>query len=386
MVAKKGTQKKITKTASKKAAVKTKAENPKSAKVVVKKAATKKVVAPKKVAAKKIVAPKKLAAKKVEAPKKDTPKKVEATKKVVIAKTKKASPIKTEDTKKVAIASPKKTKATKTKAVEEEAVIAEPVNVSTAPPTPRNKVKSILVTQPKPESEKSPYFDLAKKCNIKVDFREFIHVEGIAATDFRRDRINILDYSAVIFTSRNAADHYFRMCQEMRITVPETMKYFCISESTAYYLQKYVIFRKRKIFHGKQTFADMMDVIKKHKDDKFLLPCTDIANVEGAELLEKAKIRYAKAVIYKTVCSDLSDLANVNYDVIVFFSPAGVKSLFQNFPDFKQNLTRIAAFGATTAKAVEDADLYVDIKAPNPLAPSMTMALEQYITSVNKGK
>ncbi len=380
MVAKKGTQKKITKTASKKAAVKTKAENPKSAKVVVKKAATKTAVAPKKVAAKKVVA------KKVEAPKKDTPKKVEATKKVVIAKTKKASPIKTEDTKKVAIASPKKTKATKTKAVEEEAVIAEPVNVSTAPPTPRNKVKSILVTQPKPESEKSPYFDLAKKCNIKVDFREFIHVEGIAATDFRRDRINILDYSAVIFTSRNAADHYFRMCQEMRITVPETMKYFCISESTAYYLQKYVIFRKRKIFHGKQTFADMMDVIKKHKDDKFLLPCTDIANVEGAELLEKAKIRYAKAVIYKTVCSDLSDLANVNYDVIVFFSPAGVKSLFQNFPDFKQNLTRIAAFGATTAKAVEDAGLFVDIKAPNPLAPSMTMALEQYITSVNKGK
>lgn len=375
MVAKKGTQKKITKTASKKAAVKTKAENPKSAKVVVKKAATKTAVAPKKVAAKK-----------VEAPKKDTPKKVEATKKVVIAKTKKASPIKTEDTKKVAIAAPKKTKATKTKAVEEEAVIAEPVNVSTAPPTPRNKVKSILVTQPKPESEKSPYFDLAKKCNIKVDFREFIHVEGIAATDFRRDRINILDYSAVIFTSRNAADHYFRMCQEMRITVPETMKYFCISESTAYYLQKYVIFRKRKIFLGKQTFADMMDVIKKHKDDKFLLPCTDIANVEGAELLEKAKIRYAKAVIYKTVCSDLSDLANVNYDVIVFFSPSGIKSLFQNFPDFKQNLTRIAAFGATTAKAVEDADLYVDIKAPNPLAPSMTMALEQYITSVNKGK
>ncbi len=386
LVAKKGTQKKTTKTASKKAAAKTKAENPKSAKVVVKKAATKTAVAPKKVAGKKVVAPKKLAAKKVEAPKKDTPKKVEATKKVVVAKTKKASPIKTEDTKKVAIASPKKTKATKTKAVEEEAVIAEPVNVSTAPPTPRNKVKSILVTQPKPESEKSPYFDLAKKCNIKVDFREFIHVEGIAATDFRRDRINILDYSAVIFTSRNAADHYFRMCQEMRITVPETMKYFCISESTAYYLQKYVIFRKRKIFHGKQTFADMMDVIKKHKDDKFLLPCTDIANVEGAELLEKAKIRYAKAVIYKTVCSDLSDLANVNYDVIVFFSPSGIKSLFQNFPDFKQNLTRIAAFGATTAKAVEDADLYVDIKAPNPLAPSMTMALEQYITSVNKGK
>jgi uroporphyrinogen-III synthase len=277
-------------------------------------------------------------------------------------------------------------KATKSKVAAPPVKVPAPVKVSSAPPTPRNKVKSILVTQPKPESEKSPYFDLAKKCNVKIDFREFIHVEGVSASDFRRDRINILDYTAVIFTSRNAADHYFRMCQEMRITVPETMKYFCISESTAYYLQKYVIFRKRKIFHGKQTFADMMDVIKKHKDDKFLLPCTDIANVEGAELLEKAKIRYAKAVIYKTVCSDLSDLANVNYDVIVFFSPSGVKSLFQNFPDFKQNLTRIAAFGATTAKAVEDANLYVDIKAPNPQAPSMTMALEQYITAVNKGK
>ncbi len=367
MVAKKGTEKKTTKTASKKAAVKTKAENPKSAKAAAKKAPAKKVVAPKKAAAKKIVAAKKPATTKVVATKKVTAKKVEVTKKVIIA-------------------APKKAKAAKVKVVEAEVVFTEPVKVSTAPPTPRNKVKSILVTQPKPESEKSPYFDLAKKCNIKVDFREFIHVEGISASDFRRDRINILDYSAVIFTSRNAADHYFRMCQEMRITVPETMKYFCISESTAYYLQKYVIFRKRKIFHGKQTFADMMDVIKKHKDDKFLLPCTDIANVEGAELLEKAKIRYAKAVIYKTVCSDLSDLANVNYDVIVFFSPSGVKSLFQNFPDFKQNLTRIAAFGATTAKAVEDADLYVDIKAPNPLAPSMTMALEQYITAVNKGK
>jgi uroporphyrinogen-III synthase len=367
LVAKKGTEKKNTKTATKKIAVKTKAEKPKPGKLVSKKTADKKVVAAKKTVDKKVVLAKKTTENKVVAAKKVSTKKEEVTSKVIASV-------------------PKKTKAVKAKATEAEAVVTEPVRVITAPPTPRNKVKSILVTQPKPEGEKSPYYDLAKKCNIKVDFREFIHVEGVSATEFRRDRINILDYSAVIFTSRNAADHYFRMCQEMRITVPESMKYFCISESTAYYLQKYVIFRKRKIFHGKQTFADMMDVIKKHKDDKFLLPCTDIANVEGAELLEKAKIRYAKAVIYKTVCSDLSDLANVNYDVIVFFSPSGVKSLFQNFPDFKQNLTRIAAFGATTAKAVEDADLYVDIKAPNPQAPSMTMALEQYITAVNKGK
>ena len=333
------------------------------------------------------------------APSKKTTTKVAAPKKSAAVKAKpaakakplaKSSPVKKTSNKSKASSAEKATvvkvkKATVSNKVVEIPVAAKP-KPYTAQPTPRNKVKSILVTQPKPEGEKSPYFDLAKKCNIKIDFREFIHVEGLPAHEFRKNRINILDHTAVIFTSRNAADHYFRMCQEMRITVPETMKYFCISESTAYYLQKYVIFRKRKIFHGKQTFADMMDVIKKHKDDKFLLPCTDIANVEGSELLEKAKISYTKAVIYKTVCSDLSDLADVNYDVIVFFSPSGIKSLFQNFPDFKQNLTRIAAFGATTAKAVEDANLYVDIKAPNPQAPSMTMALEQYVTAVNKGK
>jgi uroporphyrinogen-III synthase len=248
------------------------------------------------------------------------------------------------------------------------------------------KIKSILVTQPKPEGDKSPYFDLSKKLNLKIDFRPFIHVEGVSVADFRKERINILDHTAIIFTSRNSADHFFRICAEMRVTVPESMKYFCISESTAYYLQKFIQYRKRKIFYGKQTFNDLLEIIKKHKDEKFLLPCSDIAKEEAAELLEKNKLAYTKAVFYKTVCSDLSDLANVNYDVIVFFSPSGVKSLFQNFPDFKQNLTRIAAFGATTAKAVEDADLYVDIKAPNPLAPSMTMALEQYITAVNKGK
>lgn len=333
--------------------------------------------------------PSKKTATKAVAPKKSTavkPKSAPKAKPIV-----KSSPVKKTAINVKSSASPEKATVSKVKKASSpnkvaEAPVAAKPKAYTAEPTPRNKVKSILVTQPKPEGDKSPYFDLAKKCNVKIDFREFIHVEGVPAHEFRKNRINILDHTAVIFTSRNAADHYFRMCQEMRITVPETMKYFCISESTAYYLQKYVIFRKRKIFHGKQTFADMMDVIKKHKDDKFLLPCTDIANVEGSELLEKAKINYTKAVIYKTVCSDLSDLANVNYDVIVFFSPSGIKSLFQNFPDFKQNLTRIAAFGATTAKAVEDANLYVDIKAPNPQAPSMTMALEQYITAVNKGK
>lgn len=248
------------------------------------------------------------------------------------------------------------------------------------------KVKSILVSQPKPESDKSPYFDLAKKCNVKIDFRPFIHVEGIPAAEFRKDRINIAEHTAVILTSKNAVDHFFRMCQEMRVSIPDTLKYFCISESTAYYLQKYVIYRKRKIFHGKQTFLDLIDVIKKHKEEKFLLPCSDKHKEEVPDVLDQLNINYTKAIIYKTVCSDLSDLADVNYDVLVFFSPSGIKSLFQNFPKFKQNKTRIAAFGPTTAKAVKEAGLKLDIHAPMPAAPSMTMALEQYIAKANKGK
>lgn len=248
------------------------------------------------------------------------------------------------------------------------------------------KVKSILVSQPKPETDKSPYFDLAKKCNVKIDFRPFIHVEGIPAAEFRKDRINIAEHTAVILTSKNAVDHFFRICQEMRVSIPDTLKYFCISESTAYYLQKYVVYRKRKIFHGKQTFLDLIDVIKKHKEEKFLLPCSDKHKEEVPEVLDQLNINYTKAIIYKTVCSDLSDLADVNYDVLVFFSPSGIKSLFQNFPKFKQNKTRIAAFGPTTAKAVKEAGLKLDIHAPMPAAPSMTMALEQYITKVNKGK
>jgi uroporphyrinogen-III synthase len=246
------------------------------------------------------------------------------------------------------------------------------------------KVKSILVTQPKPETDKSPYFDLAKKYTVKIDFREFIHVEGVPAKDFRKERVNITEHGAVIMTSRNAVDHYFRMCSEMRVVVPDTMKYFCISESTAYYLQKYVQYRKRKIFHGKQTFSDLIDVIKKHKEEKFLYPCTDIHKEDIPEILDQHHIQYTKAILYKTVCSDLSDLDNVTYDVIVFFSPSGITSLFKNFPKFKQNKTRLAAFGPTTAKAMIDAGLKVNIQAPKPGTPSMTMALEEYIKEVNK--
>lgn len=246
------------------------------------------------------------------------------------------------------------------------------------------KVRSILVTQPKPEHDKSPYTELGKKHNIKIDFRPFIHVEGLSGKEFRQERINILDYTAVIMTSRNSVDHFFRLCTELRVAVPESMKYFCISESTAYYLQKYVIFRKRKIFHGKQTFMDLMDVIKKHKEEKFLLPCSDIHKDEIPEILDAHHINYKKAIMYKTVCSDLSDLENVFYDILVFFSPSGITSLYKNFPKFRQNKTRIAAFGTTTAKAVEEAGLRLDIQAPMPEAPSMHMALEKYIQRVNK--
>jgi len=246
-----------------------------------------------------------------------------------------------------------------------------------------DKVKSILISQPKPTTEKSPYFDLAAKHKIKIDFRSFIHVEGVPARVFRQERVSILEHTAVILTSRNAVDHFFRMCEEMRITVPDSMKYFCLSESTAYYLQKYVVYRKRKIFHGKQTFQDLLDVIKKHKNEKYLLPCSDIHKRNITDLLDKHNIRYSKSVFYQTVCSDLSDLADVNYDMLVFFSPSGIESLFKNFPDFKQNKTRIAAFGSTTAEAVKKAGLTIDVHAPTPSLPSMSMAIEHYIKKVN---
>lgn len=247
-----------------------------------------------------------------------------------------------------------------------------------------DKVKSILVSQPKPESDKSPYFELAAKHKIQIDFRPFIHVEGIDAMEFRSQKINLAEHSAVILTSRNAADHFFRICEEMRVTVPETLKYFCVSEAIAYYLQNYVVYRKRKIFHGKQTFSDLMTLIKKHKGEKFLLPCSDIHKESTLDTLEESNINFSKAILYRTVCSDLSDLADVNYDVLVFYSPSGIKSLFENFPDFKQNKTRIAAFGPTTIKAVADANLNLNINAPIPQAPSMTMALDQYIQEANK--
>ena len=248
------------------------------------------------------------------------------------------------------------------------------------------KIKKILVSQPKPESTKSPYFDLAEKANVQVDFRPFIQVEGVSSKEFRQTRIQILDHTAVIFTSRTAIDHFFRICEETRVTVPDTMKYFCISEATAYYLQKYIVYRKRKIFYANGRFEDLTDVMKKHKGEKFLVPLSHIHKQEIPQLLDKGSFNYTKAILYKTISSNLSDLKDVNYDILVFFSPSGIKSLVQNFPDFEQNSTKIASFGPTTAKAVEEAGLRLDIQAPTAQAPSMTMALEQFIKKYNKTK
>ena len=246
------------------------------------------------------------------------------------------------------------------------------------------KVKSILVTQPKPETDKSPFYDLAKKLNLKIDFRSFIHVEGVSAKDFRKEKINFAEFTAVIFTSRNAVDHFFRICEEMRYDVPSDMKYFCISETIALYLQKYIQYRKRKIFFGKQTAADLADLLKKHTTEKFLYPCSDVAAEETQRFLSENGYDFKPAVLFHTVCSDLSDLAEVFYDVIAFFSPSSIHSLFINFPDFKHNNTRIAAFGVSTHKAALEHKLILNIPAPTPEAPSMTMAIEQYIKQANK--
>ncbi len=247
------------------------------------------------------------------------------------------------------------------------------------------KVKKILVSQPKPANiEKSPYFELSQKFGIDIDFRKFIKIEGVPSKEFRKDKISIPEHTAIIMTSRNSVDHFFRICKEMRIEVPDTMKYFCISEAIAFYLQKYVQFRKRKIFHGKQNFAQLMDLIKKHKEEKFLLPCSDIHKQEFAEQLDVAKIDYNKAIIYRTLASDLSDVKIEEYDLLIFFSPSGVKSLFKNFPDYKQEGALVAAFGPTTVSAVEQEGLKLNIKAPTKTAPSMTMAIEQHLEDLKK--
>lgn len=245
------------------------------------------------------------------------------------------------------------------------------------------KVESILVTQSRPTDEKSPYFELAKQYNLKIDFRPFIEIQGIAFKDFRKQKVNIMEHTAIIFTSRNAVDHFFRICKEARYEMPAEMKYFCVSEQTSHYLQKYIQIRKRKIFTGQKTAADLLELIKKHKTEKFLFPCSDKRRNDIPEFMGTNDLHLTEAVMYETVSSDLSDLTDVFYDILCFYSPSGIKSLMENFPDYQQNNTRIAAFGPTTAKAVTEAGLILDIQAPMPNAPSMTGALEIYIKSAN---
>ena len=247
------------------------------------------------------------------------------------------------------------------------------------------KIKKVLVSQPKPTSNKSPYFDIAEKYGVAIDFRPFIKVEPVSGKEFRQQKISILDYSAVIFTARTAIDHFFRLCEELRISVPETMKYFCMTESIAVYLQKYIVYRKRKIFFGQTgKLEDLTSVIFKHNKEKFLLPVSDVHKEDLMLLLDEKKIDYTKAVMYRTVSNDFSADEKFDYDMILFFSPSGIASLLKNFPNFDQKEIKIGCFGPTTAKAVRDAGLRLDIEAPNPNVPSMTAALDLYLKEYNK--
>lgn len=251
---------------------------------------------------------------------------------------------------------------------------------------PKNKVKRILVSQPKPiENEKNPYLELAKRHHINIDFRQFIKVQGLSSQEFRLQRVDILEHGAVILTSKLAVDHYFRICNEVRVTVPESMKYFCINEQTAYYLQKYIQYRKRKIFFGHGTILDLVDVIRKNRNEKFLLPASDVQKEQIVDFLDEVKISFTKATFYKTVAADLSDIKSLSdIDILVFFTPVGIKSLKHNFPNFKQGNTRIAAFGYSTAQTVQNLGYRLDIFAPNAQNPSMTGALDAYIKLANK--
>jgi len=238
----------------------------------------------------------------------------------------------------------------------------------------------MLVSQPQPASEKSPYFDISHKFGVQIDFRPFIKVESISAKDFRQQKISILDYSAVIFTARTAVDHFFQLCTELRVTIPETMKYFCMTETIAVYLQKYIIYRKRKIFFGPNgKVDDLITLVSKHAKEKYLVPVSDVHKEDLITMLNEKKIEHKEAVMYRTVSNDFKADERFDYDMLVFFSPSGISSLLKNFPDFKQDKIKIGCFGPTTAKAVKDAGLRLDVEAPTPEAPSMTAALEQYL-------
>lgn len=241
-------------------------------------------------------------------------------------------------------------------------------------------IKKVLVSQPKPASEKSPYFDIAHKYGVDIDFRPFFKIERLSAKEFRQQRICILDYTAVIFTARTAIDHFFHLCEDLRVTIPETMKYFCMTEAIAVYLQKYIVYRKRKIFFGQSGKPeDLVTIIGKHAKEKYLIPVSDVHKEDLLSLLEDKKIDFAKTVMFRTVSNDFSNEEKFDYDMLVFFSPSGISSLLKNFPDFKQDNIKIGCFGPTTAKAVKEAGLRLDVEAPTPEAPSMTAALDLYL-------
>ena len=250
-------------------------------------------------------------------------------------------------------------------------------------PTP---VKKILITQPRPEGEKSPYFELARKYALTLDFHPFIVVEPLLSKDFRKQKIDLAAYTAVIFTSRNAIDHYFRVSEEMKLNVSQDTKYFCITEAVALYLQKFILYRKRKVFYGADgTNKSLFDVINKHKDnEKFIYPCSESFDSEITNWLKAHSCEHATPVLYKIISNDVREVIARKYDLICFFTPGGVKSLLENFPDFNQNGTLIGAFGANTFKAVEDAGLHLEIKAPEPQTPSMVSAIEKFLST--KGK
>jgi uroporphyrinogen-III synthase len=248
------------------------------------------------------------------------------------------------------------------------------------------KVKKILVSQPKPNSEKSPYFDIAEKYDVEIKFHPFIRVERISVKEFRQQKVNILDFTGIVLTARTAVDKFFSFCEEMRITVPETMKYFCISESVALYLQKYIVYRKRKIFFSQTgKIEGLNNAFTKHSKEKFLFPVPEEHNEEAATFLDTKKLNYVKSVMYRTVSNEFIDSEHIkDYDMAVFFSPLGIASLFKNFPDFVQKDMAIGCFGGSVAKAIEEAGLRLDLEAPQPDYPSMTAALESFLKENHK--
>lgn len=246
-------------------------------------------------------------------------------------------------------------------------------------------IKKILVSQPKPSSDKSPYYDIAAKYGVEIEFRPFIKVEGIDSREFRSQKISILDHTAVIFTSRHAIDHFFQLCKEMRVVIPDDMKYFCVTEQIALYIQKYVQYRKRKVFYGTTgKINDLLPAMTKHKNERYFVPLSDVHNDDIKNLLDEKKLRHTEGVMYRTVSNNFRSDEPFDYDMIVFFSPSGVRSLLENFPDFKQDKIAIATFGPTTAKAVRDAGLRLDLEAPTQQYPSITSAIDAFIAKVNK--